>query len=383
MAIHLTEDPENPRFFLRQLLFLIIAVVAAGAMALPHPRVWRFLSYPMAIGVIGLLIFLLIPFVPDSIVHPRNGARRWINLRFTDFQPSEIAKIAIVLAMANYLRVRENYRTLLGLIPPFAVMIVPSTLILVEPDLGTTLLFPTALMAMLMAAGAKLWHLFSVAGAGLAACFLIAAISLGAAAKDPPAYPLLEEHQVERIQGLINQIKGDKRQRDSINYQSFIAMTLVGSGGVTGLGEERSRVIIAFNRLPFDHNDMIFAVVANRWGFLGGSIIIILYFTLALSFLAVAALSRDPFGRLVCVGFCAIIMSQVFINVGMTIGLLPITGMTLPFISYGGSSLVANFMMIGIVLGIALRPSRMLTQRSFEFDPKRPEVDPLSRLRTS
>jgi len=381
MAIRLTEPVDRPYFFNRQFAFLFIALIGATIAAIPHPNWWRWLSYPLAGVVIFLLIFLLIPFVPDSIVHPRNGARRWINLYFTDFQPSELGKIALVLALSNYLRLRKNYRSLRGLLLPFAIILVPAMLVLVEPDLGTTLLFPVALFAILMAAGAKLWHLFTIGGLGAATCLGVAAISVAAAAQDPPKYPLLEEHQAERIQGLINQIKGDRRQADTINYQSFKAQTLVGSGGFHGLGDERSRVIVKFNRLPFDHNDMIFAVAANRWGFIGGSLIIAMYAICTFSMILVAGMTRDPFGRLVCVGFASIILAQVVVNIGMTVGLLPITGMTLPFVSYGGSSLVANFIMVGIVMGIALRPSRNPMQRPFEFDSGRPEVDPLDRLR--
>jgi len=380
MAIRLTEPIDQPFYFNRQIVFLCIAILAAVGAAIPHPKWWRVISYPLACFVIFLLIFLLIPFVPDAIVHPRNGARRWINLIVTDFQPSELGKITLILALANYLRIRKNYRTLSGLLLPFAIILVPAMLILVEPDLGTTLIFPVALVAVLLAAGAKLWHLFTIAGLGLTIGLAIAVISLSAAAHDPPSYPLLEKHQVERIQGMINQVKGDRRQADTINYQSFRAQTLVGSGGFQGLGADRARVIIEFNRLPFDHNDMIFAVVANRWGFIGGTLIIAIYAIGSLGMILVAGTTRDPFGRLVCVGFASIILSQVIVNVGMTIGLLPITGMTLPFISYGGSSLVANYIMIGMALGIALRPSRNPMQRPFEFDPARPEPDPLTRL---
>ena len=379
-AIHLTEPVDHSFYFNRQLVFLVIGIVFGIVAAIPNPRWWRAASYPLAILVILLLIFLLIPWVPDVIVHPRNGARRWINLVVTDFQPSELGKIVLVLALANYLRLRKNYRSLRGLLLPFAIILVPAMLILVEPDLGTTLLFPVALFAILLAAGAKLVHLFTIGGLGLATGLAIAVISLSAAAHDPPKYPLLEKHQVERIQGLINQIKGDKRQADSINYQSFKAQTLVGSGGFQGLGKERSRVIIKFNRLPFDHNDMIFAVVANRWGFIGGMLIMVCYGLGGLGMLMTAWLTRDPFGRLVCVGFASIILAQVVVNVGMTVGLLPITGMTLPFISYGGSSLIAAFVMVGMVMGIALRPSYNPMQRPFEYDPARGEADPLTRM---
>ncbi len=380
-AISTTEAVGESHFFKRQLVFLFVGLFAMGAVAIPNPRLWKSIAYPLAVLVVLLLLFVLVPYVPDWLVRPKNGARRWINLQILDFQPSEIGKIALVLALANYLRLRKNYRTLMGLLVPFAIMLLPTGLILVEPDLGSSLLFPVALFAMLLAAGAKLKHLSSIAGLGLVAAFLVAFVSLVASNQETPTYPVLEKHQVERIQGLVNQVRGDRKHADTINYQSFKAMILVGSGGVTGLGSERSKVIVEFNRLPFDYNDMIFAVIANRWGFMGSLVLILIYLVYIAGMVTVAGVTRNPFSRLVCVGFATIVVAQMGVNIGMTIGLLPITGMTLPFVSYGGSSLVANYLMVGIVLGIGLRPPRNLVEQSFEFDGETPEPDPLDRLR--
>jgi len=379
-AITLTEPIGSNHYSHRQIVFLLIGLGAFIVSAVINPKWWRIASYPLAAGAIVLLIIVLLKFMPHWFVRPRNGARRWINLIFLDLQPSELAKIFLIMALANYLRVRKNYRTLRGLLIPFAIMLLPMGLILVEPDLGTAMLFPIVLFAMLIAAGAKIKHISVIVGLGLITVLAIALISLAAASKDPPTYPILEEHQVKRIQGLVNQIKGDQRFAQSINYQSFTAATVTGSGGLTGLGDDRSRVIIRFNRLPFDHNDMIFAVVVNRWGLIGGGVMVGMYLVFILGLVAVAAVTKNPFGRLVCVGFCAVISAQMIINIGMTIGLLPITGMTLPFVSYGGSSLVANFIMTGIGMSIALRPATYFARPSFEFDPKHGPPDPLHRL---
>ena len=380
MAISTTDPGGNSTFATRQLMFLAVGIVVAGLAAVPNPRFWRWVSLPLGLLSIALLIFVLLPFIPHSIVRPRNGARRWISLVVMDFQPSELAKIAFVLMLATYLQFRQNYRRFLGLLVPFLIMFVPMGLILVEPDLGTSLIFPVVLFAMLVAAGAKLLHLISIAGFGTIAASAVVVVCLAAAAQQPPQYPILEEHQVKRIQGVLN--LGDARYEDSINYQSTKAMTLVGAGGFDGVGEENSRVLLQFNRLPEDHNDMIFAVIVNRWGFLGGLTLLGLYLLYVVGLVMVAAVTVNPFGRLVCVGFCSILLAQVIVNVGMTIGLLPITGMTLPFVSYGGSSLVALFFMTGIALGIALRPPEFLSRRSFEFDPKREPPHRFERLTT-
>lgn len=380
-AINLTEPVGAGENWIKQLVFLAVGLVACAACAMPSPRTWRYIAYPSMVGAILLLVFVLIPFIPHEIVRPRNGARRWINLVLTDFQPSEAAKIVLVLALANYLRYRKNYRTLSGLLVPFAIMLVPMGLILVEPDLGTAMLFGPVLFAMLLAAGAKLKHLFTIAGLGAITIALIATVSLLAAQRDPPSYPILEKHQVDRIQGLVNQIKGDRRHADTINYQAFKAMTIIGSGGFFGLGPERSRLILRTQRLPEDHNDMVFAVVVNRWGFVGATAMVGIYLVYLVGLVMTAATSMNPFGRLVCVGFAAIIASQMVVNIGMNIGLLPITGMTLPFVSYGGSSLVANFAMTGIALSIALRPAGYFARPSFEFDEQHEGLERVEYIR--
>ena len=127
-------------------------------------------------------------------------------------------------------------------------------------------------------------------------------------------------------------------------------------------------LVLRYNRLPEAHNDMIFAVICARWGTLGGLAVIGLYMLLVASALLVAAVHKDPYARLVIVGVTAIIFSQVIVNIGMTIGLVPITGMTLPLVSYGGSSLLVNLAMVGLVLNIAARPAKIMTRPSFEFD---------------
>ena len=378
-SIRVTEDPETASLWVKQAVFGLAGVGACLGAALISPRTWRYLAYPLTVVVILLLIFVLIPQVPHSIVRPRNGARRWINLVFFDFLPSEVAKIVLVMALAHYLRLRQNYRTLVGLLIPFAIMLVPLSLILIEPDLKTVLLFGPVMFAMLLAAGAKIKHLLAIAACGAATALTIAVISWAAARVE--RYPLLEPHQVERIQGLVNQMQGDKSQADSVNYQSFKAMTLIGAGGFNGLGEERSRVIVEYNKLPEDHNDMIFAVVVNRWGFTGALAVIGLYLVYLLGLVGVAAMTKNPFGRLACVGFAAIVASQMTINIGMNIGLFPITGMTLPFVSYGGSSLLSALLMTGIAVSIGLRPPDYFARSSFEFDPQREEPERFERLR--
>ncbi len=344
--------------------WLIVALIGMACAILPHPRWLGNMAYP-AMGVaLALLVFVILPFAPRSIVPIRNGSTAWINLGFMMFQPSEMAKVSLILAIAWYLRHRETHRRLLGLLVPFGIMFVPLALILKEPDLGSALLLPPALFAMLVAAGAKLRHLATLLGIGIAVVAINAAVVLWA----PDSVQVLKPHQRVRIESLYYQVIGDERMVHEEGYQQDVAMRLVAAGGLTGYGKERASTIIEYNKLPFDHNDMIFPVIVNRWGLVGASGVLALYLVLIGSILTVAARSKDPFARLSCVGFAGLIFSQATINIAMTLGLMPITGITLPFISYGGSSLLFTFIMVGLVINFASRRPQLLSRPSFEFD---------------
>jgi rod shape determining protein RodA len=165
VAIGTTE----PGFARKQAMFVPIGLVAAAMAAIPDYRRFRQWVPALCIVTIVLLVFVLIPFVPEAIVRPRKGARRWINLGVTDFQPSEFAKVVWMLAMASWFRLRWNIRSIPGFLLPFGITAVPVLLILLEPDLGTALLFVPTLFALLLVAGARLWHLALVVGVGVLA----------------------------------------------------------------------------------------------------------------------------------------------------------------------------------------------------------------------
>ena len=338
----------------KQAVLLTIGIGVAVLVAVPHMRWLQKVSLPLMLVVLFLLFILLMPGVPEQIVRPRNGARRWINIGLTDMQPSELAKIAMVLLIASWLRFRENHRHLPGLIRPLMMALVPMGLILLQPDLGTALLFLPVCFAMLFAAGARTRHLLIIVLLGVCA---------GAAMT-----PLLRPHQRDRIEAMWAQLRGDDRFENDIGYQGARSMMLVGAGGVTGVGSDMASSMLEWNHLPEEHNDMIFAVICTRWGILGAVLTWSLYGLILLGGLLTAALCRDPFGRLVAVGLAVAILAQMVINTGMTIGLMPITGMTLPFVSYGGSSLITAWIMIGLIFGVALRRAPLLWRQSFEFD---------------
>lgn len=337
----------------KQFVFMLVGVGAAVSIALPPYRWLGYLSPVLLAGTLVLLVVLLIPGVPEFIVKPRNGARSWINLGVADFQPSEIAKIVWVLVMARYMRYRHTHRTLLGLLPLAVITGIPVALITLQPDLGTASLFVPALFSILVAAGAKIKHMI-----------LIIVLAMASA---PAVYPLLLPHQKARIVGLFKSIEGDKASQQDVNYQAYTAQTLAAAGGTHGVGDERARVLLHYNRLPERHNDMIFSVIVNRFGLFGGLMTLGLYLLWVCGALLAAASTRDPFGRLVVVGLTAFIIAQVLVNVGMNVGIFPIVGITLPFISYGGSSLVTGWLMVGIVFNIAVRRPRPPVRDSFEY----------------
>lgn len=339
---------------MKQLIFLAAGMLAGAAICLPHYRWIRLFIWPAAIGVLGLLVFLLIPFVPTSIVRPRNGARAWIDLGPLDLQPAELAKIVFVLVMADVLRYRESQRTLLGLIGFGLIAAVPMALIILQPDLGTATLFVPAIFAMLFVSGAKTKHL-----AVVVLCALLAA---------PVAYPLLKPHQKERIVGLMQMMKDPRKGAHDINYQMVTARTLAGSGGVLGNTDAKARALIRFNRLPERHNDMIFPIIVCRFGLVGALLVGLLYAMWFVGAYLTAATSRDPFARLVVAGLMTFVAGQAFVNVCMTVGLLPVIGVSLPFVSYGGSSMLSSWLMTGLIVSIALRRRVRFNRPSFEFD---------------
>jgi cell division protein FtsW (lipid II flippase) len=286
-------------------------------------------------------------------VRARGGARAWIDLGPIDLQPSEFMKPALVLLLASYLRFRKNHRTLRGLLPPAIMTGVPMALIMLQPDLGTAILFIPALFFVLVAAGAKLKHLALVV---VAACLFA-----------PLAYPMLKPHQKQRIAGLIMQAKGDQSADQDINMQSVTAQRMIGAGQVLGTSETTTRVLHRYNALPERHNDMIFAVVCTRFGFLGGLALITTFVAWILFAFVVAARCTEPMGRLLIVGCCGFLAAQVVINLGMNLGLLPIIGITLPFVSQGGSSMLAQWVMTGMVFAVALRHPRYAFGRNLEW----------------
>lgn len=339
-AIGTTEPELAPK----QLAFLGVGLLAAAVVGAQHWRWMQRAAWVLFVLNALLLVFILVPGVPESIVRTRNGARRWINLGVTDIQPSELIKLTWILAMASWLRVTPFVRRFGGVVMTFVVTAVPVALIVLQPDLDSAVLFVPTLMVMLAAAGARMRHLVAV---------VVIAVVLA-----PACYPFLYPHQKDRIVALVKQVSGDERVDQGIGYQSSRAKTLAGAGGLAGVGREEAGTLIRYNKLPEAHNDMIFAVIVCRWGFLGGVALWLMGAVYAFGCFMIALRSGTMFGRLVAVGAGMFVFVQLAVNTAMTIGLLPVTGMTLPFVSYGGSSLISLWITTGVLFAVASRRGR-------------------------
>lgn len=333
----------------RQLVWLVVSLpIMAAAVAVPY-RKWRFIAYPWFCVTLVLLVAVF-------VFPPRNGARRWIPLGVADLQPSEFMKLAFILTMARFLEFRATQRRWWGLVIPFAMAFIPMLLILKEPDLGTALVFLPILYAMLFAAGARPRHLAAVALMGVLAM--------------PIVWTAMSSEQQSRITALFTQSDGGEVPAGDGHHLHYSKLVLA-SGGPWGselAGNTHSDRQL--NRLFASRTDFVFCLVGEQYGVWGACGVLLLWLTLMFAGLRVAASTRDPFGRLVAVGVVALLGTQVIINTGMTCGVMPITGLTLPFMSYGGSSLLSSFIAIGLLINVACRPGYLLSNEPFQFVAK-------------
>ena len=344
----------------KQLVWIGLGLGAFVVVNLAPYRTLGRLSYALYGLTLVLLVFVLVGkyLGLDGFVNVIRGAARWIKLipyraSSPTLQPSELAKITYILALAWYLRQRQNYRTFGGLIGPFALALAPMALIVLEPDLGTTLLFLPVLFAVLFAAGARLKHLLVI-------------IALGLVFTPVFYFFLMTPYQRTRVQLVLRQDSEDPEWLRGPGYQLYKSKVSIGSGGLTGQGlglEEEA----GEQPPPFYYNDFIFAMIAHQWGFVGVVVLAFLYVLLLLSAIEIAAEQPEPFGRLIAVGVTALLAAQACVNMGMTMGLMPVTGMTLPFVSYGGSSMVVNFLALGLLFNVARHRPHRLTAKPFEF----------------
>jgi cell division protein FtsW (lipid II flippase) len=334
------------RFVRLQIVWSFLAAAAVAAASIPSYRILCRWSY--AIFALALALLVVVYLTP-----PVNGSCRWIRLGPVGFQPSEFAKIAFVLALARHLMYRENYRSLAGLLLPLALTLAPVVLILREPDLGTAAVFLPVMFVMLFTAGARRMDLVGLMLAGLLAL--------------PLLWTQMTLEQKSRVAALFEQAgPGETAAGDAYHLRQ--AKQMLALGGVWGSAAAGQAVDDpAAYHLPEARSDFIFCILAERFGLVGIGVVLSLFTLFISRATAIAGATREPFGRLVAVGLATLVAVQVLINTGMTVGLLPITGLSLPLVSYGGSGLLAQGLSLGLLVNIALRPGYEVSREPFRY----------------
>lgn len=335
----------------RQVIWTVVAAAAMLLVTLPSYRILNRLSY-------GLLAVTLVLLVCVYFFPAVNGSHRWIRFGPIGLQPSELAKVAFVMSVARWLMHHRNYRHLRGLLLPLGITLLPVVLILREPDLGTALVFLPVLFTMLFAAGARRRDLAALVTVGLL--------------MTPLLWMQMTREQKSRVTAVLSPATADSRP-DADGYHLFRAKQTLAAGGLWGTwisGE--SEVDASLYLVPATATDSILCIVAERTGLWGIAIVFGLYGLLLLACLRVAGKTNEPFGRLLAVGVAALIAVQVIINTAMLVGMLPITGLSLPLLSYGGSGLLAHCLALGLVMNVGLRPGYEVAGETFRFSAKRP-----------
>ena len=324
-------------YVIRQSIYAVIGIALMFALARIDYSRFR----ELRVGIYTAMIFsiVLVLFVASDT----RGSQRWIELPFFTFQPSELGKLLLVVALAGFVidrarRQSEAQRTarllLLGLFP--------AAIVFVQPDLGTALVYGAITLAILFIAGIRWTHFAALGGLAVAAVAVVLVVA--------PAVgqPVLQDYQESRLTSFLN--PSECQAADDPCYQTKQSIIAVGSGGKLGRGEESTQARNGF--LPEGRTDFIFATVAERWGFVGAAFLLSLYALLIWRALRITTLSKNLYGSLVGAGIAAMLLFQVFVNVGMNLGLMPVTGIPLPLMSYGGSSVLVTFMAIGLLQSV-------------------------------
>lgn len=311
------------------------AFLGLAAMVVAFSIDYRFIAR-YAYVLYGISLLLLIAVLLFGTIS--NGSQRWITLWGFSFQPSELVKVTVILVMARYFSEHKmvgGYE-LKDLWMPFALMLLPFVLILKQPDLGTALILAIIFFSMALFVGIRLKS------------FLIASIM--GIVMTPIGWFFLKSYQKERILTLFS----PERDPLGTGYHIIQSIIAVGSGGILGKGYLKgTQTQLQF--LPEQHTDFVFSVFAEEWGFIGGVVLIFMFLILILLGLKIALHSRDLLGTLIAFGISILIFWKVFINIGMVLGILPVVGIPLPFLSYGGSAIVILMMSIGLLLNVSMR----------------------------
>jgi rod shape determining protein RodA len=349
------------QLWFRQIIWYALGLgVAAAICTVSYHTLarWSFVAYWL---MILCLVAVLIPHIGSM----RFGARRWIDLQFFQLQPSEFAKVAFVLAGANFLsrppeelKLPENFFKAIGL------MTLPFALIMKEPDLGSALvLLPTGIAMMLVAGTPRKYILRLFAVVGIIGVLFVIDVLFA-----PPRWQVkLHEYQRQRLLVYFGKdftpVNSTPQAREAArrlqldrSFQSKQALISVGSGGLLGAGwREGKQTSLQFMPSGAAHNDFIFSVIAEEKGFVGSVLVLTLYAVVLFSGLRIAGQARDRLGKLIAVGVVTLLFSHVFVNIGMNIRIVPVTGIPLPLLSYGGSSVLCSLIALGLMQNVYIQ----------------------------
>lgn len=340
----------DPYFYLkRQLMWIVVGLIAmAVILTLDYRQFQKYAKYLYILNILFLLMVL------SPVGYSAKGAQRWITIGPFVFQASEFAKILVIITFADFLAKRQGkLETFKQFIPCFIFVAIPMLLILKQPDLGTSLVFIAVMLGMMFIAGANPKLLAGLIGTGLVGGIgaIMAHLKWG--------LPLpLEPYQITRLIVFLNPYEDGMGGRGA-GYHLIQSQVAIGSGGLTGKGLFQGSQV-QLNFLPEHHTDFIFSVVGEELGFIGALILLGLYFYLIYRSIDIMAHARDMFGVLMVAGVTSMLVFHVLVNVGMTIGIMPVTGVPLPLFSYGGSSMIANLMAMALIINVNMRRKKIV-----------------------
>ena len=329
-AVYIAGTQDNEAYAFNQAIGFVLGVACAIPLSIIDYRVWqRYLKYIFIVTIVILLAVMFFGFVAG-------GAQSWIYIGPFQIQPSEFAKVLMVVVLAGYI-VEHPINKHKNFLKALALIAVPTMLVFLQPDLGTALVFGAMFVTMAYIGGARILQLGALGAAGALMAYL--AIKVG----------ILADYQVARLTAFM-----DQSGSNDMGYQVAQSKMAIGSGGMTGKGLDAT-TLANLGYLPEDHTDFIFSNLAEQLGFAGAILLIFLFFVLTWRILHIATVSRDRFGVLLAVGVGTIFLFHVFVNIGMTMGIMPVTGIPLPFVSYGRSSLVVSIISLGLLQSVAIR----------------------------
>jgi rod shape determining protein RodA len=331
LAIYTAEADYRQLYAVNQATGLAVGFVGAVVLALLD---YRWLGQHLRL-VYGAIIVMLVAVLLMGLTV--NGSQSWISIGPVEVQPSEFAKPLAIVVLAGY--VAENsFAYNMTFLKAMGIMAVPILLVLAQPDLGTAMVFAAIFVAVVYVGGAR-WH-------QLAALFLTGCVGVYLAIK----FHILEDYQIARLTSFL-----DPQSDPQVSYQVENSKMAIGSGGLTGKGINSSGTLGDLGYLPEDRTDFIFSNLAEKVGFVGAMLVLVMFFVLVWRVLHAASISRDRFGVLIAVGVATMLTFHALINVGMAMGMMPVTGLPLPFVSYGRSNLLVSMMSVGLVQSIVIQ----------------------------